>query len=90
MTRTVLNSLAAALLLASCDVPRTAEPNLESKLDNGDVAKIAVAPDGTVLWGVKAGGRTVFFASRGVQHSVSCGKNCVRQEIVPTAYGEAQ
>jgi len=68
---------------------RTSESGAQSKVESGDVALVAVAPDGTKLWAVKpSGGRTVYFASSLAQtrHSENCGKNCnkIVDDLVPT------
>jgi hypothetical protein len=84
--------LAAALGLSGCDGPaRTADPIAEARMKNGEVALVAVAPDGTQLWGITPPGanRRVYFASTGTQtsHTEHCGKSCNRtvDDIVPTA-----
>jgi hypothetical protein len=75
--------------LAGCDHPVTSEPGASEKLDRGEVALIATAPDGTQLWGVRDAGRRVYFASVGASWSETrnCGKSCTRTEYheVPTA-----
>lgn len=78
-------ALAAILLLTACSPPKGAEPGADAKLDDGAVALMATAPDGTKLWATRSYGRTVYFSSSGTQHEVSCGKNCYRQEHVPAA-----
>lgn len=77
--------LAAAGFLAACDPPKSAEPGADKKLYSGEVTLMAVAPDGTKLWGVLSAGRTVYFASSGTSTTQGCGKNCVRQNQTPTA-----
>jgi hypothetical protein len=72
------------LSIAGCDKPNTAEAGANNKLRNGDVAKVAEAPDGTILWAVKDGTTTIYFASSGTQRSYSCGKSCTRTDHVPT------
>lgn len=79
----------AAVWLTGCEksrVPKSGESHAIDKAWNGDVARIAEAPDGTVLWGVRAAGHMVYFASAGTSYSESCGKNCTRTVSVPTAY----
>lgn len=68
----------------------TGDADAVSKVEAGQVALVAIAPDGTNLWAVRPqGGRTVYFSSRGTQasHSESCGKNCTRtiDDDVPMA-----
>lgn len=84
--------LAASALLAltACghSQSNTADSDLDTRVDAGDVALYAIAPDGTRLWAVKGrGGRTVYFASSGTStsHSETCGKNCTRtvDDVVP-------
>lgn len=71
--------------LTACDPPRSAELGAARKISDGEVAKIAEAPDGTVLWAVQDRGETVYFASGGTQHRVSCGKACTRTIFTATA-----
>jgi hypothetical protein len=78
-------ALALVLALASCDVPNSAEPNAYKKIDKGEVALIATAPDGTKLWGVSAGGYYVYFSSAGTDWSYTCGKSCQRHVQVPNS-----
>lgn len=77
-----------ALLAACSGPPETVTPEQKAILDHGQVALVAVAPDGTKLWAVRAG-RIVYFSSAGTQtsHSENCGKNCTRivDDIVPGA-----
>jgi len=88
-----ISIFALCAALAACSPAaktNSGEPDAVEKVAEGDVALVAVAPDGTQLWGVRPiGGRTVYFASSGVQtsHSESCGKNCTRtlDDIVPLA-----
>ena len=93
MTKTAI--LLAALLLTACDrgTP-SGDPEADSKLEAGQVALIARAPDGTVLWAVGSGGRIVYFATSGTQtqHTENCGKHCRRTVIdaVPTSEGGPQ
>lgn len=82
-------TLALVLALAACNnPPDTTPPEQRTKLDSGQVALVAVAPDGTKLWAVRAD-RIVYFASSGTQteHSENCGKNCWRKvdDAVPSA-----
>jgi hypothetical protein len=84
-------SVGIAIALAGCDStpPKTAEPGVGSKLEGGDVALFAVAPDGTRLWAVEGeSGRTVYFSGSGAttSHSEYCGKGCTRtiDDIVPS------
>jgi hypothetical protein len=85
--------LLALLGLAACNPPpETTTPEQRAILDRGDVALIAVAPDGTKLWAVRNGrlnGRLVYFASSGSQtsHNEACGKNCNKEvdDQVPLA-----
>jgi hypothetical protein len=79
----------ALLALSGCqEPPATAEPDQRAKLDSGQVALVAVAPDGTKLWAVKAG-RIVYFSSAGTQtyHNEPCGRSCTRrvEDEVPAA-----
>lgn len=71
-------------LLFGCSPPNNAEPGAGIKLDDGEVALAATAPDGTKLWMVRSYGRTVYFASTGTQVTVNCGKNCWREDNIPT------
>jgi hypothetical protein len=66
-------------MLSACNNPP------EANIPASQVVRVATAPDGTVLWGVRTGGRNVYFASTGTQTTQSCGKNCVRPVQVPTA-----
>lgn len=54
----------ALLPLAACSAPNTADKNAGEKMNNGEVAKIAEAPDGTILWGVTYKSREIFFSSK--------------------------
>jgi len=79
-----------AIALAGCDSARsnTAERTADRKLEGGDVALYAIAPDGTRLWAVEGrSGRTVYFSGGGstTSHSEACGKNCIRtiDDLVP-------
>jgi len=82
----------ALFVLTACSPAtdtRTSESGAQTKVQSGDVALVAIAPDGTKLWAVKpSGGRTVYFASSVAQtrHSESCGKNCIKtvDDVVPT------
>lgn len=81
--------LILALGLAACsEPPATTEPAEKAKLDSGQVALVAVAPDGTKLWAVK-GYRIIYFSSSGTQtyHNESCGRTCNRRvdDAVPAA-----
>ncbi|MBO9380275.1 hypothetical protein GG804_26270 [Sphingomonas histidinilytica] len=58
-------AMAAALLLAACQRPTTADPDVISKTWHGGVARAAQAPDGTTLWVTRWGGEYVFFAASG-------------------------
>jgi hypothetical protein len=81
---------AIAIALGACqEPPATADRAERAKLDNGQVALVAVAPDGTKLWAVRAN-RIVYFSSAGTQthHVENCGKNCWRtidDDAVPAA-----
>jgi hypothetical protein len=57
----------------------------DSEIPRDKVVRVATAPDGTVLWGVRTGNRDVYFASSGTRTTQSCGKNCTRSVEVPTA-----
>lgn len=75
----------ALLAVASCGDPNTAERGARDRLSAGEVARIAVAPDGTVLWGVRHNGNIIYFSSGSAQRTEACGKNCTRTIFVPTA-----
>lgn len=79
-------AMALPVLASACAMPQTAEPDAGRKLSGGQVAKVAEAPDGTVLWAVDAGTRRVYFSSGGgAQWTEGCGKNCTRTVDVPGA-----
>lgn len=78
------------LAVAGCSMPDSADPQAGSTLSTGGVAKIAEAPDGTILWGVRSRGTTVYFSSAGASWTASCGKNCATQEQVPNSVPIAQ
>jgi hypothetical protein len=84
-------ALLAALTLAACQQspPRTTPAEQHVRLDSGQVAIVATAPDGTKLWAVRAGRRIVYFASSGTatSHVENCGKNCSKtvDDQIPTA-----
>lgn len=80
------------LYLAACDqASQTAESGASEKIERGQVALVAEAPDGTKLWGISPPGasRRVYFASSGAitSHPERCGKNCTTEvdDVVPTA-----
>lgn len=82
-------ALSAAVAIAGCGPSASSgDPDRSEKLDRGEVAKAAVAPDGTVLWVARVGGRSVYFASSGAHwnETKTCGKNCTRTDHydVPT------
>lgn len=84
--KAVAISAACVMMLASCGEPSsTAEPGASVRMAEGDVVRIAVAPDGTVLWGVRHQGINIYFASSGTRRHVTCGKGCTRTIYVPTA-----
>lgn len=53
------------MLLTACQKPKTADPDVVSKVWHGGVARAAQAPDGTTLWVTRWGGEYVFFAASG-------------------------
>lgn len=84
----LLASLAVVALLALVACQRTPAISTSDggRTDNASVSLMAIAPDGTHLWRFNnPGGRDVYFASTGTQQTVNCGKNCTREETVPTA-----
>lgn len=91
MTRTIgAAALLAVALLAGCDQPKTSDPRISERLADGEVAQVAIAPDGTVLWAVRRNGSTIYFASSGTRRTEGCGKHCTRDEYVPSAGGQRQ
>lgn len=81
MNRLWIVAMAAALGACSRD-PLATE---QAGMDGRTVQLMAEAPDGTKLWRFDAGVRYVYFSSAGTSTTVSCGKNCRREEQVPAA-----
>jgi hypothetical protein len=80
-----LIGLAVLLAVTACTMPNSAEPGASEVIDRGGVAKIAEAPDGTILWGVRSRGGYVYFSSSGTTYSEGCGKNCTRVVEIPNS-----
>ena len=72
-----ITALLAVLAVPGCTgIPQNAgaDSDASDRLSQGRVAKIAEAPDGTILWAVDPpAGRRVYFASSGTQRTVGCG-----------------
>lgn len=70
-----------AVLLTGCDYSKTAEPDAQAKLADGQVVRVATAPDGTVLWAVRVAGAPVYFSSSGTHYEERHGKTSLQREV---------
>ncbi len=83
--RTLLIIIVACVFLAGCGKPsNTAERAIQERLDAGDVALVAIAPDGTHLWAVYDRGRTVYFAASAAQWTERHGKTSETIQVPST------
>lgn len=71
--------LISALLLAACDNVSIPQKKVEGS--PREVVLVAIAPDGTHLWGVYEKGVSVFFASCGAHWKTSNGKVTTRHDV---------